>query len=212
MIGLYTSTSTNLQDLWITHELILFLLPTHQEARGKLLNLLGHICLEQWSREQSVEALNQAVLAHDDAVREDITNASFLEGLCTALSQRVKALHNGVDIDRHVQVTEKILFLMGDDHAEKAAMLPSLEALSSQRFEQLGSVEDLHRSVSAWEDAVHLTPEDNPEKASWLTNLGGSLITRFASLAALRTYTSQCLCVRMQCKSHQKATQTRHPC
>ncbi|KAJ7612189.1 hypothetical protein FB45DRAFT_1009405, partial [Roridomyces roridus] len=171
-------TSTDFQDLWIMHELILFLFPANQ-GRRRMLNLLGHICLKWWNTNQSMEALNQAVLAYDDAVREDGTDANSLDGLRMALSERVKALHNGVDMDRHAQVTEKMLFLIEDGHPGNASTSLNLRRSLITQFEELGSMDDLQRSVSMHEDAVRLTPEGHPDRASMLNNLGNSLMTQF---------------------------------
>ncbi|KAJ7610221.1 hypothetical protein FB45DRAFT_337369 [Roridomyces roridus] len=158
------------QDLWIMHKMILLLLPTSGE-RGNLLKMLGDICLKQWNTTNGpTEALNQAVLAYDDGVREGLTDVTVLyPGKTLMLASCGNSL---ITLSEEVGNLEDL----PDGNPNIASGLTKLGDCLITRFQQLGNLEDLHRSVLVREDAVHLTPEDHAQKAAMIGNLGCSII------------------------------------
>ncbi|KAF7335069.1 hypothetical protein MVEN_02257400 [Mycena venus] len=120
--------SENLQDpkeLWIMYERVLRL--SHlNEKRGRLLNLLGDLCLEQWKVSHISDTLNQAVWAYEDAVRDGLTNAGSLHDLGVGLLHRSKELGDIGDINRCVWVMQDAVRQTPDGHPDKLSRLNTL--------------------------------------------------------------------------------------
>ncbi|KAJ7618646.1 hypothetical protein FB45DRAFT_170030 [Roridomyces roridus] len=162
-------TSANFQDLWMMHMMILFLLSTTQnQERGRLLNLLSYLCLQQWYTKQSTEALDQAVLAYDDAIREGVSDIASPEILRITLPQPRQDFDNVVNIDR-VRIT----------------WIVNLRDSVAKQFRQLGRPADLQKWVSLCENVLDLTPEGDPYKANRLSNLGVALMTQYEQFGHL---------------------------
>ncbi|KAJ6484105.1 CHAT domain-containing protein [Mycena sanguinolenta] len=182
------------QELWVMHERILHLSISNNH-RGKLLYLLGTICVAQWEVSYKLDTVNQAVLAHEDAVRDGLVDADSLHGLGIALLLRVEQLDEVGDIIRSVQVMEDAIGLVPDGHPEKASMLSNFAICLFRRFarygalddldRRLGNLDDLTKSVLVAKKAVHLALDNDPEKAGWMNNLGNSLLFRFHRLGNL---------------------------
>ncbi|KAJ6540777.1 CHAT domain-containing protein [Mycena capillaripes] len=132
-----------------------------------------------------IDALNQAVCAYDDAVRDGLVNARSLEDLGIGLGHRFEQLGDVGDITKCVLVMQDAAKLTPDGHPGKPSRLKNLGDSLCRRFERLGDLGDLNKSVSILEDAVHLTPDDHPHKSSILSNLGNSLLVRFKRLSDL---------------------------
>ncbi|KAJ6546219.1 CHAT domain-containing protein [Mycena vulgaris] len=172
------------QELWVMHERIL-LLPVSNENRGRLLNRLGNICLQQWKVSHTVDDLNQAVCAYDDAVRDGLADANSLHELGVALLHRVEQLGDAHDIAKCVQVIQAAVDLTPDSHPDKPSRLSNLAVSFVVRFERFGDLEDLSKSISMGEDAVCLTPDSHPDKPLRWSNLGGLFSHRFQQLGNL---------------------------
>ncbi|KAJ7640241.1 CHAT domain-containing protein [Mycena rosella] len=184
MLDKGTEMQLDLQDLWAMHERIL-LHHTSDKKRGKLLNLLGNICLQQWQLSHTIPVLNQAICAHMDAVRDGLADANSLYDLGLALLPRVQQLGEVNDLNKCVQVMQDAIRLTPDGHPDKLLRLTNLGASFFYRFQQLGDMDDISRFISIGEDTVHQTPDGDPEKPSRLANLGASLFYRFEKLGAL---------------------------
>ncbi|KAJ7199961.1 TPR-like protein [Mycena pura] len=132
--------------------------------RARLLNILGDIILNSYQLSGTVDEVNQAVCAYNDAVRDD-------PGL--------------LDINQSVEMLESAVQLTPDGHPDTPSRLSNLGNSLSRRFERLGDLSDINKSVLMFEDAVKLTPDGHPDKPSRLSNLGSSLLGRFERLGDL---------------------------
>ncbi|KAJ7210130.1 CHAT domain-containing protein [Mycena pura] len=166
------------------HEKILFL-PVSDLNRGRLLNLLGDMCLKQWETSQVMDDLNQAVYAYEDALRDDPTNVTYLGDLGSSLRLRFLQLGEVNDIDKAVLLQKEMVHLTMDGDPNKARMLTDLGTCLQIRFEQLGDSNDINTAVSQHQDALHLSPDGHPVKRIILGNLGNSLLARFEKLGDL---------------------------
>ncbi|KAJ7901501.1 TPR-like protein [Mycena leptocephala] len=166
------------------HERIL-LLPSTRESRGRFLNLLGDICVQQWQASQVIDQLNQAVCAYTDAVRDGWADAGSLEDLGIALLYRVQELDDPGDLTQCVSVMEQVVHLTPDDHPDRSRLLSNFGNALFRRFECLSDLGDLNKSVLIQEDAIRLTPDSHRDKPLRLHNLSTCLLGRFEHLGDL---------------------------
>ncbi|KAJ7889711.1 CHAT domain-containing protein [Mycena leptocephala] len=129
-----------------------------------------------------MDVLNQAVCAYDDAVRNQLANASSLEDLGIGLLQRFERLGDVGDINKCVRVMQDAVCLTPDGHPDKPLRLNNLGTSLLCRFERLGDLDDLNKSVLMGDDAVCLTPDGHPDKPLRLNSHGNSLVRRFERL------------------------------
>ncbi|KAJ7639988.1 CHAT domain-containing protein [Mycena polygramma] len=171
------------QDLWVMHERIL--LSPKNTLRSRFLKTLGDICIKRWKESHMMDVLNQAVLAYDDAVRDNDTDPTFLLDLGTALIYRVDHLDDAGDLDKSIRVLRDAVDFTPDDHPAKPHMLRSLGHALYVRFDQLGDIQDVNESVSMGNNAVELVPDGHPDKPYVLKAVAGFLRTRFERLGDL---------------------------
>ncbi|KAJ7208178.1 CHAT domain-containing protein [Mycena pura] len=156
------------------HERILLSWPSNN-VRAQLLNILGDILLQSYKRSGTVDDLNQAVCAYNDAVRDDPGYVFYVADLGNSLLRRFERLGSLLDIHQSIMILEAAV----NCHADKASL--SNVVISAR----LGDLSDINKSVSMFEDAVKLTPDGHPDKPSRLNNLGNSLLRRFERLGDL---------------------------
>ncbi|KAJ7122211.1 CHAT domain-containing protein [Mycena epipterygia] len=165
-------------DLWIMHERILFLSDPNKN-RAACLNTIGNIYSQYYEKTQSIDALNQAVCAYGDAVRDNRGSAAYISDLGVALVQRFERRGDLNDIEHSILMNRQSVKLTPDIHPKKHARVINLGASLLRRFERLGDLGDIEESVVMFKTALGLISDDNPEKAPLLNNLGGALLLRF---------------------------------
>ncbi|KAF7366233.1 hypothetical protein MVEN_00500600 [Mycena venus] len=179
-----TQFSMDALHLWVMHERILLCFESN-DNRAQWLNILGDILLRSYQASETVDELNQAVCAYNDAVRDDPGNVIYLAHLGRSLLQRFERLGNFLDIVKAIVMLEDAVALTPDGHPGKPSLLNDLSILFISRFEQLGDLNDLNQSILRIEAAVTLTPDGHSNKPSLLNNLGNSLLARFERLGDL---------------------------
>ncbi|KAF8143023.1 CHAT domain-containing protein [Mycena galopus ATCC 62051] len=166
------------------HERILLCYQSN-DNRAQLLNILGDIILQSYKESGTVDDLNQAVCAYNDAVRDDPGSVIFLGDLGTSLLRRFERFGSVRDINQSVKILKDAVQFTPDGHPDKPSLLNNLGNSLFRRFERLGDLSDINKSVLMFEDAVKLTPDGHPDKPSLLNNLGSSLFRRFERLGDL---------------------------
>ncbi|KAF7359752.1 hypothetical protein MVEN_00699900 [Mycena venus] len=179
-----TPFSMNASQLWVMHERILLCYQSN-DNRARLLNIIGDILLQSYKGSGTVDDLNQAVYAYNDAVRDDPGHIIYLVDLGTSLLRRFERLGSLLDINQSVVMLKDAVKLTPNGHPDKPSLLNNLGSSLLRRFEQLGDLSDINKSVLMKEDAVQLTPDGHLDKPSFLNNLGNSLSRRFEWLGDL---------------------------
>ncbi|KAJ7799593.1 hypothetical protein B0H14DRAFT_3787655 [Mycena olivaceomarginata] len=151
--------------LWLMHERILLCYQSN-DNRARLLNILGDILLKSYQLSGTVDDVNQAVCAYNDAVRDDQGSVIYLADLGTSLRCHFERLGSLLDINQSVEMLEDAVQLTPDGHPDKPSRLNNLGNSLSRRFERLGDLSDINKSVLMFEDAVKLTPDGHPDKPS----------------------------------------------
>ncbi|KAJ7193609.1 hypothetical protein GGX14DRAFT_577064 [Mycena pura] len=176
-----TEFSMDALQLRVMHERILLCYQSN-DNRAQLLKILGDIILQYYQASGSVDDLNQAVCACNDAVRDNPGSAIYLADLGKSLRRRFQQLGGLLDINRSVMMLQDAVTLTPDGHPDKPFRLDNLGTSLLGRFQRLGDVSDINKSVLMFEDAVTLTPDGHRDKPSRLDNLGTSLSRRFERL------------------------------
>ncbi|KAF7363171.1 hypothetical protein MVEN_00669600 [Mycena venus] len=171
-------------QLWVMHERLL-LCYQGNDNRARLLNILGDILLKAYQVSGTLNNLNQAVSAYNDAVRDDPGSVTYLVDLGIALSHRFQRLGDLNDLTKSIMMFEATVQLTPDGHPNKPSRLNNLGTSLCLRFERLGDLSDNNKSVLIFEDAVQLTPDGHPGKPLRLNNLGNALLDRFERLGNL---------------------------
>ncbi|KAJ7743643.1 hypothetical protein B0H16DRAFT_1008648 [Mycena metata] len=179
-----TESSMDALQLRVMHERILLCYQSNNN-RARLLNILGDILLQSYKGSGTVDVLNQAVCAYNDAVQDDPGHAIYLADLGRSLLHRFERLGSLLDINRSVLMFEEAVQLTPDGHPDKPSRLNNLGNSLLGRFKQLGDLSDINKSILMKEEAVQLTPDGHPDKPSLLNNLGSSLLGRFERLGSL---------------------------
>ncbi|KAF8182754.1 hypothetical protein K438DRAFT_1152683 [Mycena galopus ATCC 62051] len=100
-----TRFSVDALQLWVMHERILLCCRSNND-RAQWLNILGSIFLQSYQASATVDDLNQAVCAYNDAVRDDSGPAIYLADLGSSLRHRFERLGRFPDINRSVVMLE----------------------------------------------------------------------------------------------------------
>ncbi|KAJ6548800.1 CHAT domain-containing protein [Mycena capillaripes] len=167
------------------HERILLCYQSN-DNRAQLLNILGDIISQSYKGFGTVDDLNQAVCAYNDAVRDDSGSAIYLADLGTSLLRRFERFGSLQDIHQSIEMLEDAVRLTPDDHPDSPFRLNNLGISLLDRFKWLGDLSDINKSVLMLENAVQLTPDGHPDKPARLNNLGNSLFRRFDRLGDLK--------------------------
>ncbi|KAJ7488044.1 TPR-like protein [Mycena latifolia] len=167
------------------HERILLLPYHHHNDRARFHNRLGEVALRCYGTSGSVDSLNLAISAYDDAVRDNPGSAIYLSDLGDALVQRFERLGDLTDIRRAVPALEASVSLPLDANTDAALLFDRFGVALRCRFDCLTNPEDIQRSVSMCEAAVGLTENHSQIYPGLLNNLGISLLRRFDSLGDL---------------------------
>ncbi|KAJ7213420.1 TPR-like protein [Mycena pura] len=171
-------------QLRVMHERIL-LCNHSNDKRARLLNILGDIFLQSYKGSGTVNDLNQALCAYNDAVRDDPGSAICVTDLGMTFLHRFERFGSLQDVHRSVEMLKDAVQLTPDGHPDKPSLLNNLGNSLSRRFQWLGDLNDINKSVLMFEDAVKLTPDGHPDRPSWFNNLGTSLFRRFERLGDL---------------------------
>ncbi|KAJ7208314.1 TPR-like protein, partial [Mycena pura] len=145
------------------------------------LNILGDILLQSYKGSGTVDDLNQAICAYNDAVRDEPGHVIYVADLGNSLLRRFERLGSLLDIHQSIMILEAAV----NCHADKPSLLNNLGNSLLRRFERLGDLSDINKSVLMFKDAVKLTPDGHPDKPGWLNNLGNSLLRRYQRLGDL---------------------------
>ncbi|KAF7363121.1 hypothetical protein MVEN_00664600 [Mycena venus] len=176
-----TQFSMDAVQLWLMHERILLHCQSN-DNRAQWLNILGDILLRSYQASGTVDDLNQAVCAYNDAVRDNPWVAIYLEDLGMSLLCRFEQFRSLQDINQSIVMLEIAVTVTPDGHPDKPTMLSNLSNSLFQLFKQLGDISDLNKSIRIKEDAVQLMPNGHPDKPARLSNLGTFLLDRFDQL------------------------------
>ncbi|KAJ7077447.1 CHAT domain-containing protein [Mycena epipterygia] len=171
-------------QLWVMHERILLCYQSN-DSRAQWLNILGDIFLQTYQASRTVEDLNQAVCAYNDAVQDDPGHVTYLTDLGNSLFLRFQWLGDLSNLNKSIMMCEDAVQLTPDGHPDKPGRMGNLGNSLFCRFEQLGDLSDLNKSIMMCEDAVQLTPDGHPNKPGRLNYLGISLLGRFEWLGDL---------------------------
>ncbi|KAJ7189599.1 TPR-like protein [Mycena pura] len=171
-------------ELLTMHEGIL-LLSNQPEDRVQLLYMVGRIFLRQYRTSQVMDDLNQAVCAHNDAVREGPLGNESLGPLGIVLLNRFEQVGDIGDLKKAVFMLEAAVEISPDGDPNKFTRLNNLGIALGYQFNNLGELNDLNKSVMVYERAVKLIPDAHQEKLAFLSNLGSSLASRFERLGNL---------------------------
>ncbi|KAF7366555.1 CHAT domain-containing protein [Mycena sanguinolenta] len=179
-----TQFSMDALQLWVMHERILLCYQSN-DNRARWLNILGDVIFQSYKVSGTINHLNQAICAYNDAVRDNTGSAIYLANLGMSLLDRFQKLGNLLDINRAIEMLKDAVQLTPDGHPDKPSWLNNLGNSLLRRFEQLGDLDDLNQSVLRFEAAIALTPDGHPDIPSQLNNLGNSLLSRFERLGDL---------------------------
>ncbi|KAJ7115469.1 CHAT domain-containing protein [Mycena epipterygia] len=147
--------------------------------------MLGDILLQSYQGSGTVDDLNQAVCAYNDAVRDDPGPVVYLADLGRVLLHRFERLGRVLDINRSIVMLKAAVALTLDGHPDKPSRLNDLGSSLLSRFERLDGLDDLNQSILSIEAAVTLAPDGHPHKPLVLSSLGDSLLSRFERLGDL---------------------------
>ncbi|KAJ7449100.1 TPR-like protein [Mycena galericulata] len=200
------SFSMDALQSWVMHERILLCLPSN-DSRAMCLNALGDFILQSYQVSGTLDDLNQAVCAYNDAVRDRPGHATYLADLGTSLLRRFERLKSPLDINQSIMMLETVIALTPDGHQDKPSRLNTLGESLLSRFEQLDDLDDLNQSVLRFEAAVALTPDGHPDKPSRLNDLVRSLLPRFQRLDDLEDLNQSIL----RCEAAVALTPDGHP-
>ncbi|KAJ7842002.1 CHAT domain-containing protein [Mycena olivaceomarginata] len=168
-----TEFSMDALQLWVMHERILLCCQSN-DNRAQWLNILGDIFLQSYEQSGTVDYLNQAVCAYNDAVRDDPRHVVYLADLGASLLCRFERLGDLSDINKSVLMFDDAVQLTPDGHPHKPGWLNNLGDLLFRRFKRLGDLSDINKSVLMFDNAP-----------GWLNNLGSLLFRRFERLGDL---------------------------
>ncbi|KAJ7146692.1 CHAT domain-containing protein [Mycena epipterygia] len=174
--------TANYLELREMHESILLLGSTNQDRPG-FLKALGDIYCHCYETIQTIDDLDQAISAYEDAVRDCGTDTNHLGDLGNALRLRFERLGDVGDINRSVSFCEKAAGL-NTDGSEDPLRLSDLGKSLLRRFERLAGLDDIEKSVLVLQKALDLVSDQDPDKSSRLSDLGNSLLRRFLRLGA----------------------------
>ncbi|KAF8135903.1 hypothetical protein K438DRAFT_1947290, partial [Mycena galopus ATCC 62051] len=113
-----TQFSVDAQQLLVMHERILLCCQSN-DNRAQWLNILGDIFLQFYHASGTVDSLNQAVCAYNDAVRDDSGHVIYLVNLGKSLLHRFERLAGLRDINQAIMMLEAAV----DRHPDKPSLL-----------------------------------------------------------------------------------------
>ncbi|KAJ6553744.1 CHAT domain-containing protein [Mycena vulgaris] len=183
-----TEFSMDALQLRVMHERILLCYQSN-DNRARLLNILGDVLLQSYKGSGTVDDLNQAVCAYNDAVRDDPGSVIYLGNLGRSLLYRFERFGSLLDIHRSIEMLEDAVRLTPDGHPESldiyANGLNNLASALSTRFGQTGQLADLEESIAFLRQALELFPGSHPNRSGSLNNLASVLKTRFEQTGQL---------------------------
>ncbi|KAJ7788914.1 hypothetical protein B0H14DRAFT_2627754 [Mycena olivaceomarginata] len=100
-------------ELWVMHERILLRCQSN-ENRAQWLNILRDILLQSYEGSGTVDGLNQALCAYNDAVRDDPGCVIYLEDPTSSLLYRFEQLGSLLDINKAIVILEGPVALTPD--------------------------------------------------------------------------------------------------
>ncbi|KAJ7898163.1 hypothetical protein B0H14DRAFT_3573504, partial [Mycena olivaceomarginata] len=133
-------------QLWVMHERILLCLQSN-DNRAWWLNILGYIILQSYQVSGTLDDLNQAISAYNDAVRDDSGSVIYLADLGTSLLHRFERFGSLQDINQSVEMMEEAVQLTPDGHPNKSKMMNNLGSSLFRRFERYSDLSDLKKSI-----------------------------------------------------------------
>ncbi|KAJ6505610.1 CHAT domain-containing protein [Mycena vulgaris] len=176
-----TEFSMDALQLRVMHERILLCYQSN-DKRARLLNILGDVLLQSYKGSGTVDDLNQAVCAYNDAVRDDPGSVINLTDLGRSLLHRFERFGSLLDIHRSIEMLEDAVRLTPDGHPESLDVYAN--ALD-RRFERTGELADLEESITFHRQTLELRPGSHPNRSNSLINLAYALKTRFEQTGQL---------------------------
>jgi tetratricopeptide (TPR) repeat protein len=189
--SLFDALTTRYNSTEITDEVSISILAMRrvlelmQGRNGRLLCLsnLSDFLLLRSKRNQSMEDLNEAVAAADEAFlssdNESSNRSMCLTSLFHALEESFLRTTVMGYLDRAIKIAEMDVKLTSQRSASsRASSLSRLSGALQLRFEQSASLQDLDRAIEVGTQAVEFSPDDN-DRAWRLSTLGRALLLRF---------------------------------
>ncbi|KAF9639221.1 hypothetical protein BFW01_g11027 [Lasiodiplodia theobromae] len=143
----------------------------------------------QFHRVQSINDLNRAVQAADDAVEATPHNhpdrAACLSNLGGWLGRRFERTGEISDLNRAIKAADMAVEVTPLDHPERGISLRNLGILLGARSKRIGTIKDLDRAVEVSRMAVETTSNDHLDQAGHLSSLGARLGRRFEQMGAM---------------------------
>ncbi|KAJ7609460.1 CHAT domain-containing protein [Roridomyces roridus] len=157
------------------------LLPTSDDDKAEILDVVGHIFFRQWDNFHSKQDLDQTVVLYGDAVRIEPNNPLYLADLGKALFTCFQHHGSLIDLNKSVTILEASVALTPKEDTEKLDRLHCLSNSLVTRFKQLGNPTDLSNAL-AHKEAVLQVSNQNPQKPIWLDGIAICLNVRFEML------------------------------
>ncbi|KAE9399781.1 TPR-like protein [Gymnopus androsaceus JB14] len=119
-----------------------------------------------------------------DTIPEN-TTTDDLDQAAAQLAQSFEQSGDKSQIALAIQLWEKVLELIPDDHVSRPRMLNNLSNGYRLRFLHLGELDDIETAIVTIRQAVELTLDDHPQKPDMLNNLGAAYVAKFDHLGQL---------------------------
>ncbi|MFF7174775.1 CHAT domain-containing tetratricopeptide repeat protein [Streptomyces pseudovenezuelae] len=163
--------------------------PTDDPNRPGRLTNLGHALQARFGRTGSLEDLDTAIAAMQEALETAPAShpdrAMMLSNSGDALRLRFEQTGSLEDLDTAIAAMQEALETAPASHPDRAGRLSTLGLTLLRRFERTGSLEDLDTAIAKGQESVATIPANHPDRAMWLSNLGLTLQTRFERTGSL---------------------------
>ncbi|CEO59703.1 hypothetical protein PMG11_04370 [Penicillium brasilianum] len=130
------------------------------------------------SSETSV-GVSQISQEKGNSSEDHLGRASQLNILGKWFRERFERIGSMDDLNRAVEIAQRVLDCTPDDHPIRAGYLSNLSNWLGARFERIGSMDDLNRAVEVVEKTLDYTALDHPDRAESLKSLSNWLGRRF---------------------------------
>jgi tetratricopeptide (TPR) repeat protein len=151
------------------------------------LRILAHNLLIRHHRVKDVDSLNTVIslfraaytfgVLNDSTEVNEAAGKNYLRELASAVCSRYRLLHQEEDLQKSIELYEKLL--ENQPVGEQGTSLTVLSLLLDDRFDRSGNPEDLERAISILLQLLARRPSPHPERYNTLINLGSSLRTLF---------------------------------
>ncbi|KUJ09999.1 uncharacterized protein LY89DRAFT_656612 [Mollisia scopiformis] len=178
-----TSTTEDLNQIIEIRETALITAPDHARRLHWLVEL-ATLLDKRFKRFEDVPDLDRSItlarLAVTEVDHDDHKNYSgLLSNLATTLRVRFAQTGQREDLNRAVEVGERVLDALAPEHPERSSFLTNFAYILNVRYDQTGNQDDLKRIIETFEEVVTLLTPDSPIYASSLSSFATALSKRF---------------------------------